>query len=294
MGVGAGDMGGLGLAGAEHGLLGAVVQRPDSGGVVLTGRLSMVAQPWLTDHAVAGVVLFPGAGFVELVLRAGDEVGCTVVEELTLSAPLLLPAADGVHVQVVVGAAASSGSRTVSVYSLGAQPGSEWVLHAEGVLGAGTVQPPADMSVWPPVGATAVDVTDAYERLAERGYEYGPAFQGLQAMWQRGNEVFAEVAVPEVAGVEVDGFGIHPVLVDAALHAMGVAGAGPDCTGGCGGGVGGLGRWSGSAGLIGTRVGGSPSLGGAVVDASSGSSGRRGAIRGDMVAGVVGVQWYWR
>ncbi|HWF27875.1 MAG TPA: acyltransferase domain-containing protein, partial [Mycobacterium sp.] len=224
MGVGVGDMGGLGLVGAEHGLLGAVVQRPDSGGVVLTGRLSMVAQPWLTDHAVAGVVLFPGAGFIELVLRAGDEVDCTVVEELTLSAPLLLPAADEVQIQVVVGAAASSGGRSVSVYSLGAQPGSEWVLHAEGVLSAGTVKPAADMSVWPPVGATAVDVTDAYERLAERGYEYGPAFHGLHAMWQRGNEVFAEVDVPEVAGVEVGGFGIHPVVLDAALHAMGVAG----------------------------------------------------------------------
>ncbi|HUE33216.1 MAG TPA: type I polyketide synthase, partial [Mycobacterium sp.] len=224
MGVGSGDIGGLGLVGAEHGLLGAVLHRPDSGGVVLTGRLSMVAQPWLAGHAVAGVVLFPGAGFVELVLRAGDEVGCSVVEELTLSAPLLLPPADGVQVQVVVGAAGSAGRRIVSVYSLGAEPGSEWALHAEGVLSAGTVKPAADLSVWPPVGATAVGVTDAYERLAGRGYEYGPAFQGLQAMWQRGNEVFAEVAVPEVAGVEVGGFGIHPVLVDAALHAMGVAG----------------------------------------------------------------------
>ena len=74
--VGSGDVGGLGLVGAEHGLLGAVVERPDSGGVVLTGRLSTAAQPWLADHAVAGTVLFPGAGFVELVLRAGDEVGC--------------------------------------------------------------------------------------------------------------------------------------------------------------------------------------------------------------------------
>ena len=60
-------------------MLGAVVEQPDSGGVVLTGRLSLAAQPWLADHAVAGVVLFAGAGFVELVLRAGDEVGCAVV-----------------------------------------------------------------------------------------------------------------------------------------------------------------------------------------------------------------------
>ena len=69
----------VGLAGAEHPLLGAVVQQPDSGGVVLTGRLSVGAQPWLADHAVGGVVLFPGTGFVELAIRAGDEVGCAVV-----------------------------------------------------------------------------------------------------------------------------------------------------------------------------------------------------------------------
>ncbi|HTQ22162.1 type I polyketide synthase, partial [Mycobacterium sp.] len=220
-GIGGADLAGLGVAGAEHGLLGAVVQRPDSGGLVLTGRLSLAAQPWLADHAVAGVVLFPGAGFVELALRAGDEVGCSVVEELTLSAPLLLPAADGIQIQVVIGAPEASGRRAMSVYSVGAQPGSEWVLHAEGALSAGVVEPVADLSVWPPVGATSVDVADVYERLAGRGYEYGPAFQGLRAMWRRGAEVFAEVAVPQVGGESH--FGIHPVLVDAALHAMGVA-----------------------------------------------------------------------
>ena len=225
LGFDGGDLGGLGMVAAEHALLGAVVERPDSGGVVLTGRLSTAAQPWLADHAVADVVLFPGAGFVELVLRAGDEVGCSVVDELTLSSPLLLPARDAVQVQVVVGAVDDSGCRTVSVYSLAAQPDSDWLLHAEGVLSTAPAAPAAGLSPWPPVGAVAMDVTDAYEQLAARGYEYGPAFRGLQAMWRLGDEVFAEVAVPEIAGVtKVGGFGIHPVLVDAALHAMGLAG----------------------------------------------------------------------
>ncbi|CAM2734894.1 polyketide synthase [Mycobacterium intermedium] len=221
-GAGAGELGGVGLSGAEHGLLGAVVRRADSGEVVLTGRLSLAAQPWLADHAVAGVVLFPGAGFVELALRAGDEVGCSVVEELTLSAPLPLSATDAVRVQVVVGAPGASGLRAVSMYSSGVQSDSDWTLHAEGVLSVGSVPPGADLSVWPPVGAAPAEISGAYQRLAERGYEYGPAFAGLRAMWRLGNEVFAEVAVPEAVGPQ--GFGIHPVLIDAALHAMGVAG----------------------------------------------------------------------
>ncbi len=213
-----GDVGGVGLVGAQHGLLGAVVERPDSGAVVLTGRLSTVGQPWLADHAVAGVAVLPGAGFVELAIRAGDEVGCGLVEELTLGTPLVVSAAAAV--QVVVGVAGESGRRAVSVYSRADQPDSEWVLHAEGVLGVDAPAAVTDLSSWPPVGALAVDVTDAYARLAARGYHYGPAFQGLRALWRRGGEVFADIAVPE--GVEVGGFGIHPVLLDAALQAAGL------------------------------------------------------------------------
>ena len=215
------DAGGLGLAAAEHPLLGAVIELPDSGGVVLTARLSSAAQPWLADHVVAGVRVFPGAGFVELASRAGDEVGCPAIEELTLSAPLVLPTAGGVQVRVLVGAAGDSGLRPVSVYSADAQPGSgEWLLHAEGVLGPTSVQPSTNLSVWPPAGAVAVDVTGAYDGLARRGYQYGPAFRGLRAMWRRGSEVFAEVTVPQDAAATSGGFGIHPVLLDAALHAM--------------------------------------------------------------------------
>ena len=98
--VGSGSGAGVraaGLVGGDHPLLGAVVERPDVGGVVLTGWLSLGTQEWLADHAVGEAVLFPGAGFMELVLRAGDEVGCGVVDELTLLAPLILPATGGVR-----------------------------------------------------------------------------------------------------------------------------------------------------------------------------------------------------
>ncbi len=218
-GGGAADAAGLGLGASEHALLGAVVELPTSGGVVLTGRLSASVQGWLSDHTVGATVLFPGAGFVELAIRAGDEVGCGVVEELNLAAPLVLPATGSVAVEVIVGGPDESGTRTVSVFSR-AEASSGWLLHAEGVLGVGSVEPNADLSVWPPAGAVAVDIGDGYERLAERGYGYGPAFRGLTSMWRRGDEVFAEVALPADAGLSVAGFGVHPVLLDAALHAV--------------------------------------------------------------------------
>ncbi|WP_375489599.1 acyltransferase domain-containing protein, partial [uncultured Mycobacterium sp.] len=225
----AADAAGLGLSASDHPLLGAVVELPSSGGVVLTGRLSVSSQGWLADHAVEGVVIFPGAGFVELVIRAGDHVGCGVVEELMLAAPLVVPASGSVAVQVVVGGADPSGSREVSVFS---RSDSGWVLHAEGTLHSGPAEPGNELSVWPPPGAAPLDVADCYERLAARGYGYGPAFQGLTAVWRRGDEVFAEVALPADAGVSPAGFGVHPVILDAALHALLLAGEAEGVDGG--------------------------------------------------------------
>ena len=221
-GNGTTDATGLGLAGAAHALLGAVIEVPESGQVVMAGRLSVASQPWLADHAVGGTILFPGAGFVELVIRAGDEVGCPVIEELTLQAPLVI-APSGIPIRVLVGSAEESGSRTVSVFSRPGDEESAWVLHAEAVVNANSDAPGADLSAWPPAGATALDVTNAYDDLAARGYEYGPAFRGLTAMWQRGEEIFAEVTVPQ--DVQSGEFGVHPILLDAALHAIAVAAA---------------------------------------------------------------------
>ncbi len=222
---GAADASGLGLGETNHALLGAVVQRPDSDGVVLTGRLSLADQPWLADHEIGGAVLFPGAGFVELAIRAGDEVGCAVIEELVLAAPLVMHPGVGVQVQVIVGDADESGSRTVSVYSRD-DHAEGWLLNAEGKLGVHVAEvsgASVDLSVWPPAGAESVDIAEGYAQLAERGYAYGPTFQGLVAVFRRGSEVFAEVSAPLEAGIAVDGMGMHPAVLDAVLHALGLA-----------------------------------------------------------------------
>ncbi|WP_234316982.1 polyketide synthase dehydratase domain-containing protein, partial [Streptomyces sp. NRRL S-15] len=44
----------------------------------------------------------------------------------------------------------------------------------------------------------------------------------MRAAWRRGDDLFAEVALRE--GVDVQGFGIHPALLDAALHGLGLVG----------------------------------------------------------------------
>ncbi|MFF3350907.1 SDR family NAD(P)-dependent oxidoreductase, partial [Streptomyces sp. NPDC002779] len=214
-----GDPVGLGQGAAGHPLLGAAVSLAADGGVMLTGRLSLRTHPWLADHAVAGTVLFPGTGFVELAIRAGDEVGAAHLAELSLQAPLILPAQNGVQVQVVVGAADEDGRRPLTVYSR-PETAEPWTAHARGVLARTPADPPADLTVWPPAGAEPVDVSGFYAAAETAGYGYGPAFQGMTAAWRRGDELFAEVELAEELHAEAGKFGVHPALLDVSLHAV--------------------------------------------------------------------------
>ena len=210
------DVGAAGLNPARHPLLGAVITLAGGEGIALTGRLSTTSHPWLADHAIRGTVLVPGAAFVELALRAGIEAGCEHLDDLTMESPLVLSEQGAVRLHVIV-SPEDGDRRAVAIYS---QPddadGEAWTRHAAGTLSA-TPAPAGDPLPWPPVGAEPVDVTDFYATLAESGYDYGPLFQGVQAAWRSGDHVYAEVALPDT---DVDGFGIHPALLDASLHAI--------------------------------------------------------------------------
>ncbi|MEU3457146.1 SDR family NAD(P)-dependent oxidoreductase, partial [Micromonospora sp. NPDC006766] len=209
-----------GLGTTDHPLLSAVVVAADGGGVTLTGRLALGTQRWTGDHVVLGSVLLPGTGFVELALRAADEVGCGLLEELTLEEPLVLPARGGVAVQVTAGTADASGRRPFAAYTRPDDAAdTPWTRHAVGFLAPGEPVTTDSLAAWPPPGATALPVDGAYQRLAERGYGYGPVFQGLRAAWRRDDELYAEVELPSEAHADAARFGIHPALLDTAMHA---------------------------------------------------------------------------
>ncbi|OZM69879.1 hypothetical protein CFN78_28270, partial [Amycolatopsis antarctica] len=213
------DAAGLGLVEAGHPLLGAAVRLAEDGEVVLTGRLAPATQPWLAEHQVGGVVLLPATGLLELVVRAGDEVGSQHIEELMLLAPLVLSEQGSTRVQVRVGAPDTAGTRAVSVHS-GADDHGSWTHNAAGTLRSSPPAAPPSLGVWPPPGAEPVELGDCYARFAAAGFGYGPAFQGLRAVWRHEDDVLAEVALPPIAAEQAAGFGLHPALLDSVLHAL--------------------------------------------------------------------------
>jgi len=244
---------GPGIAAADHPLLSAALELAEPGRFVFTGSVSAREHPWLADHTFGDSVLVPGVALVELAAWAGGRAGFPGVEELTLQAPLVLPPGVDVGIQVSVDADDESKRTGITIFarveSAGTPPGGRagggrpaagaddqpgpWTVVATGSLTSAPAAGPAAGGsaaadeAWPPAGAEAVAADLVYDTLAARGLDYGPAFHGVRAAWRSGADVWTELALDD--DVAVDGFALHPALLDAALHgAVVAAGAGAD------------------------------------------------------------------
>ncbi|MET8630612.1 SDR family NAD(P)-dependent oxidoreductase [Kitasatospora sp. NPDC004669] len=213
------DLASAGLTTTDHPLLGAAVVLPD-GTRLFTGRVSLKQQPWLYDHVVFGTVVLPGVAFLDLLSYAGGQAGFGRLDELVHHAFLAVPPQGARDVQITVGTPDETERCPFTMYSrpADAAPEEEWTRHASGYLAREVGQPSFDLSVWPPAGATPVDIDAFYRTFINRGYEYGPMFQGFKAGWRLGEDVYAEIALPDDGDEE--NYGLHPALLDSALHPL--------------------------------------------------------------------------
>jgi len=216
-----------GLGSAGHPLLGAAVELPDADAFLFSGRLSLASHSWLADHTVADTAVLPGSAFVELAVRAGDQAGCALLEELALAEPLILPERGGVQLRVSVGEPDDGGRRPLAVYSRpeGAEQDRPWTRHADGVLAPAGVPaaPVGEFAVWPPADAEPVDTAALYAGMARAGLLHGPAFQSVRGVWRRGEELYAEVRIGEAQQADAARFALHPALLDGALQPLGLS-----------------------------------------------------------------------
>ncbi|SER47641.1 polyketide synthase 12 [Streptomyces sp. yr375] len=229
-----GDVASVGQVPTGHPLLGAAVPLAGTGGALLTGLLAPAAHPWLLGPRVAGTHTVPPGVFVELAVRAGDEVGCATVADLTHHTPLRLSPNGTTALQITVGPAREAGRRHVEIHSRpnGTSP---WTCHADGTLtprplvhpqspppstGPAADRPLPDQSAWPPPGATPIPVDDLYEHPAPGAL--------LRAAWRLGRDLYAEAALPDGTAPDHHHYGLHPALLDTALHTAHLAAADDD------------------------------------------------------------------
>ncbi|WP_253830911.1 SDR family NAD(P)-dependent oxidoreductase [Prauserella aidingensis] len=200
-----------------HPVLTAEVTLADTGDLVLSGTVSTATHPWSAGHVVSGRVLLPGTALLELAAYAADRAGGLDVAELTLLAPVPVP--DGVRVDIQV-KVDTDGRLTVH-----SRPeNGTWQVVATGAVGAVAAPSPRVDAMPTPVSASeapdaSYDPDALYERFTRNGLDYGAVFRGTTGLRRDDSGYVADIASPEVL---TGGYVVHPVLLDTALHAVGL------------------------------------------------------------------------
>ncbi|MER5943595.1 SDR family NAD(P)-dependent oxidoreductase, partial [Streptomyces sp. NPDC001928] len=171
-----------------HPLLDSKVELAGGEGVLFSGRVSAQAHPWLEAYAVLDAPVLPAAALVDLVVRAGDELGANALTAFTVHAPLVLARTVSTEIQLVFAGADAGepGTHAFTLYARPAEADAPWTTYAEGVLATDTAP-------------------HAHPADGDGG----------------GSEVeLAEELLPEAVR-----YGLHPALLEAALRAVELAGA---------------------------------------------------------------------
>lgn len=206
---------GMALA-APHPLLGTRLNVA-GGDAVFEAVLSKTAPSWLDDHRVGGRAMVPAAMMLEMFRQAAAQSQpelTTVISNLAIQAPLILPEEGSRRVQVV----AREHGRKLSLYSQAALGASEaWTLHAiaEAMSHSGS-RVVLDLTALRQRCPERLDVAALYDELASRGLSYGPSFRGLTALWRGEQEAFAEIEIEASGRASAP----HPALLDAALQSV--------------------------------------------------------------------------
>jgi acyl transferase domain-containing protein/NADPH:quinone reductase-like Zn-dependent oxidoreductase/SAM-dependent methyltransferase/acyl carrier protein len=182
-------------------------------------RLDNRHMAFLKDHKVESHVIFPGAGFVELILEAGAqyfEGRPFAVEDFEIRKPLILTEnPSGVVLEVTY----EPNERTFTIQSKFDQ-GAAWSVHVVGSMRGERTESYFNSSTWDGAteGLTSLDVTDFYQHMSDLGLRYGDEFRPVRELWAAGGKAAGKVSLSENIAHRAGEYCLHPVLLDGALH----------------------------------------------------------------------------
>lgn len=226
-------------AGGAHPLLGPRLHSPalEAGSVVFTAELNPDSAGLLAHHRIFGAVVLPAAAHIEMVLAAAASLapgsagsaGLHIdLEDVAIQQALVLPEGETTAVQIVLNpVAGAQQAYDFRLYSRPAGASDEpWTLNTGGRIAPPAAPPPEpaslDLRALRERCPQALPVDDYYRRTHAAGIEHGERFRALQSMWQGDGMVLAQLRLPAEVQTGAKQFLLHPVLLDAAFHMVGV------------------------------------------------------------------------
>jgi amino acid adenylation domain-containing protein len=174
---------------------------------------------YLQDHRMEGAVVFPAAGYIEMICAAARETlgeGPYEIETLSFHEALLL----NPEVPTVLETSVDRVRGIVKVLSRHRGADTTWVLRASGRIRRWPAPAPA-IEPWMPAIEPPIRVGQArfYRDLAEEGHIYGPAFQGVESIWYAEGCAFGKIVLP-ASITDAKNYLLHPARLDACLQVI--------------------------------------------------------------------------
>lgn len=193
-------------------------------------RVDGTRPAWLQDHRVAGEVVMPMTAYLEVCLSAARAYGgdaANTIENVEVGEAMTLPEGEERVMQVSVDRGEDGARSRVRVFSRSAaREGSAWSLHASAIVAAAA---PAAPEASKPLAALIdglpqeLDVQGFYQRMQDRGIEFGPGFRCMKRLRCGNGEAIGEIVVDESMLADAGSYLVHPALLDACFHVSGGA-----------------------------------------------------------------------
>ena len=178
--------------------------------------------PFLDDHQVDGLVVMPGAAYVEAALAAHHQVtgnAACVIEQLHFHQALVLndhQSEPSIHVSF------DQESGQYAFYSHQHDTATNWNMHASARIMSATSAESISIERHDIEHRCSekMNVVDLYAELKERGLFYGPYFQTIRQLQRCHGEVLARIELHADLINENTDYLLHPSLLDGCFQSL--------------------------------------------------------------------------
>jgi acyl transferase domain-containing protein/NADPH:quinone reductase-like Zn-dependent oxidoreductase/SAM-dependent methyltransferase/acyl carrier protein len=180
-------------------------------------RLDNRHMAFLKDHRVENLIIFPAAGFVEMVLEAGVQLfegKAFVIEDFEIRKPLILPdPPSGLLMELTY----DPTERTFSIQSR-FDAGTSWSTHVVGAMRGERTESAFALSSWEDSKLPAVGRDAFYDHMSDMGLRYGEEFRPIRELSAAAGKSAGSVSLSEGIAPRAAEYPLHPVLFDGALQ----------------------------------------------------------------------------
>jgi acyl transferase domain-containing protein/acyl carrier protein len=225
-------------------LLGQRLRLPGLQEIRFESYISEDFPAFLKDHRIYEATLLPATAYMEMALGAGSAVLKTnnlLLEDVSIQQALMLSSDEPKVVQVVL---KPQETATYSFEILSSTPDeseeASWILHASGKVRVGNGQPDSEFGshqsevrsenseftipnsqLLIPNSQSEISIKDYYQKLRERGFDYGPYFQGVERIIEHEGQTWGKIRLNTALTEEAENYQLHPALLDACFHVLG-------------------------------------------------------------------------